>query len=100
MLQCDGDTNYQTSFSLSLSILRGQALTLMRAVSEGWVDRDVSILAACLDWVQCTERQQVCVVATLSVGVVPGEWHNAQGTYSLILHQSALTHFIMIDANL
>ncbi|ROL18729.1 hypothetical protein DPX16_7040 [Anabarilius grahami] len=59
-------------------------------LSEGWVDRDVSILAACLDWVQCTERQQVCVVATLSVGVVPGEWHNAQGTYTLILHQSAL----------
>lgn len=86
--------------SLSLSILWGQVLTLMRAVSEGRVDSAVSLLAACLDWVQCTERQQVCVVATLSVGAVPGVWHNAQGTYTLILHQSPLTHFMTKDANM
>lgn len=86
--------------SLSLSILWGQVLTLMRAVSEGRVDSAVSLLAACLDWVQCTERQQVCVVVTLSVGAVPGAWHNAQGTYTLILHQSPLTQFMVKDANL
>jgi len=39
-------------------------------------------------------------VASLSVGAMPGEWHNAQGTYTLIHHQSPVTHFMMRDANL